>query len=78
MACGVADSELGQAVVLMLVRKEGVEIEDKALLNKIKKNLPNFMHPKYVEMYDALPRNPNGKVDRSKLSKEMKEKYSHE
>lgn len=74
---GVADLELGQAIVLLLVIKDGVEITEAALLAKIKKNLPNFMHPKYIEIRDALPRNPNGKVDRSNLSKEMKEKYAH-
>jgi acyl-CoA synthetase (AMP-forming)/AMP-acid ligase II len=35
------------------------------------------MHPKWLEIRVSLPRNPNGKVDRSQLSKEMKEKYSN-
>ena len=78
VACGVADLELGQAIVLLLVVKDGIEIEEQALLNKIKKSLPNFMHPKYLEIRESLPRNPNGKVDRSNLSKEMKEKYANE
>ena len=77
VATGVNDLELGQAIVLLLVLKENVEIDEKALLNKIKKALPNFMHPKYVEIRESLPRNPNGKVDRSNLSKEMKEKYAN-
>lgn len=77
VACGVNDLELGQAIVLLLVKKEDVEIEDKVLLSKCKKGLPNFMHPKHFEVRSSLPRNPNGKVDRSLLSKEMKEKYAN-
>ena len=78
VACGVPDLELGQAIVLLIVIKENAEIEEKQLLGKIKKALPNFMHPKYLEIRPSLPRNPNGKVDRSNLSKEMKEKYGNE
>lgn len=77
VACGVNDTELGQAIVLLLVKKDHIVATDKDILNKCKKALPNFMHPKYVEFREALPRNPNGKVDRSALSKEMKDKYEN-
>ncbi|MDC0601909.1 acyl-CoA ligase (AMP-forming), exosortase A system-associated [Aliiglaciecola sp.] len=77
VACGVNDLELGQAIVLMIVKKADSDVADKDILNKCKKAMPNFMHPKYVEFRDSLPRNPNGKVDRSSLSKEAKEKYQH-
>lgn len=77
VACGVNDLELGQAIVLMIVKKQGVELPEKDILNKCKKAMPNFMHPKHVEFKDSLPRNPNGKVDRSLLSKEAKEKYQN-
>lgn len=75
---GVPDLELGQAIVMTLVLKDSADIDHQALLGKIKRNLPNFMHPKHLEMFDALPRNPNGKVDRSALAKTMKEKYGNE
>ncbi|GAC21995.1 acyl-CoA ligase (AMP-forming), exosortase A system-associated [Paraglaciecola arctica] len=77
IACGVSNLELGQAIVLLIVVKDEHQISEKDLLNKCKKNLPNFMHPKWLEIRSHLPRNPNGKVDRSMLSKEMKEKYSN-
>jgi acyl-CoA ligase (AMP-forming) (exosortase A-associated) len=77
IACGVSNLELGQAIVLLIVVKDNHQISEKDLLNKCKKNLPNFMHPKWLEIRVSLPRNPNGKVDRSQLSKEMKEKYSN-
>ena len=78
IACGVNNLELGQAIVLLIVIKDEHDISEKDLLNKCKKSLPNFMHPKWLEIRSQLPRNPNGKVDRSTLSKEMKEKYGHE
>lgn len=76
VACGVNNLELGQAIVLLIVLKEGVSLTEKELLAKCKKSLPNFMHPKFLEIRSSLPRNPNGKVDRSRLSQEMKEKYA--
>ncbi|MCC2614883.1 acyl-CoA ligase (AMP-forming), exosortase A system-associated [Aestuariibacter halophilus] len=77
VACGVNDLELGQAIVVLMVLKEGEALDENALLALCKKHLPNFMHPKHLEVHEALPRNPNGKVDRSTLSKAMKEKYSN-
>ncbi|GAA0857970.1 acyl-CoA ligase (AMP-forming), exosortase A system-associated [Aliiglaciecola litoralis] len=77
IACGINDAELGQAIVLLLVKKDNVATSEKDILNQCKKALPNFMHPKHVEFRDALPRNPNGKVDRSALSKEVKDKYQN-
>lgn len=78
IACGVNDLELGQAIILLIVLKESAEISAQDILKKCKRTLPNFMHPKWLEIRDSLPRNPNGKVDRSLLSKEMKDKYSNE
>jgi acyl-CoA synthetase (AMP-forming)/AMP-acid ligase II len=78
IVCGVTDKELGQAIVLLMVFKDGQVLSEGEILAKCKKALPNFMHPKYLEIRSHLPRNPNGKVDRSLLSKEMKEKYGHE
>lgn len=77
VATGVNDLELGQAIVLLVVVKDNADISEQALLAKCKKSLPNYMHPKYFEIRESLPRNPNGKVDRSALSREMKEKYAH-
>lgn len=76
VACGVNNLELGQAIALLIVLKDQVSLTEKELLAKCKKSLPNFMHPKFLEIRTSLPRNPNGKVDRSSLSKEMKEKYA--
>ena len=36
------------------------------------KELPNFMQPKYIELVEKLPRNPNGKIDRKQLNNQFK------
>jgi acyl-CoA ligase (AMP-forming) (exosortase A-associated) len=77
VACGVNDIELGQAIVVIVVAKDDVTLSDKELLAKCKKSLPNFMHPKHFEVRNSLPKNPNGKIDRSLISKEMKERYAN-
>src|SRR5690606_16049101 len=38
------------------------------LLLSLKRSLPNYMIPRYIEVLDKFPLTPNGKVDRNKLS----------
>ena len=78
VSCGVPDKELGQAIAIKVVLKSASQLDEQALVKLIKKGMPNFMHPKYVELVDALPRNPNGKVDRSNITKELIARYGHE
>ncbi|WP_088330311.1 acyl-CoA ligase (AMP-forming), exosortase A system-associated [Lacimicrobium sp. SS2-24] len=78
IATSVADPELGQAIVVFVALKQPESMDEGSLLTKCKKNLPNFMHPKYLEIRESLPRNPNGKVDRALLAQQAKENYSHE
>lgn len=78
VAIGVADNMLGQAIALLVVLKTPASLDAQQLLSKCKKDLPNFMHPKWIEIRDSLPRNPNGKVDRSALAQATREKYTDE
>ncbi|WP_416306698.1 acyl-CoA ligase (AMP-forming), exosortase A system-associated [Neptunicella sp. SCSIO 80796] len=75
IATGVPDLELGQAIVVFIVLKQPESLGQDELTKALKKALPNFMHPKYIEIHTALPRNPNGKVDRALLAAQAKEKY---
>jgi len=68
VALGVADERLGQAILLVArgsARGEG------ALREYLKRELPNFMQPGEIVWRDALPRNPNGKLDRVALRAEL-------
>ncbi len=63
VAFGVPDPRLGAAIVLIVRGREGRE-DMAALSAYLRQNLPNFMQPQTIEWRDALPRNPNGKLDR--------------
>jgi len=63
VAFGVPDPRLGAAIVLIVRGKDGVADEER-LAAYLRQNLPNFMQPQAIEWRDALPRNPNGKLDR--------------
>lgn len=64
VALGVPDERLGQAVHLV-VRGTGDEAGLRAAL---KRDLPNFMQPQVIRWLDAMPINPNGKIDRTALA----------
>ncbi len=71
VALGLPDERLGQSVHLV-VRAAVTTSEDVSKLQSIlMKNLPNFMMPKAVHWYAAIPRGPNGKIDRAKLEQEL-------
>lgn len=66
-AFGVPDERLGQAIMLV-VRGEG-EDADVALKRFLKAELPNFMQPRDIIWQNELPRNPNGKLDRTEIER---------
>jgi acyl-CoA ligase (AMP-forming) (exosortase A-associated) len=67
VAWGVADDLIGQAILLAV----SARAEDKeALQRHLRAELPNFMQPKRILRFDELPRNANGKLDRSGIFRE--------
>lgn len=65
---GIADPRLGQAIVVV-ARGDGHA--EAALRQRLTRDLPSFMQPqRYVWLAD-LPRNPNGKLDRAALKREV-------
>lgn len=64
VAFGVADERLGQAVTLV-VRGDGAN--EARLRAHLKQELPGFMQPRDIVWRDALPRNANGKFDRTAI-----------
>lgn len=66
-AFGVPDPRLGQ-VILVVARANGsAEAAEAALRDRLRRELPAFQQPTYYRWRDALPRNANGKLDRSGL-----------
>ncbi|GGD52539.1 acyl-CoA ligase (AMP-forming), exosortase A system-associated [Erythrobacter arachoides] len=66
VAFGLPDARLGEAIHLV-VRGSG---EEGVLREVLRRELPNFMQPATIRWIDAMPLNPNGKVDRARLRKD--------
>ncbi|MEW7849603.1 acyl-CoA ligase (AMP-forming), exosortase A system-associated [Massilia aurea] len=64
---GIDDATLGQAIVAVAVADPGA-VDRAALLAECKRRLPAYMVPAHIVLRsEALPRNPNGKIDRNLL-----------
>lgn len=72
VALGLADARLGQAIHLV-VRGNANGDEQAGLRNYLKKELPSFMQPQHIHRRDSFPLNPNGKIDRPALARELAE-----
>lgn len=74
-AIGIEHDSLGQAIVVVVSTAEGIVFDPQAVLNQCKAQLPNFMVPTKIEVLPALPKNPNGKIDRKALSQQFAELF---
>jgi len=68
VALGVADKKLGQAIHLV-VRGNDEGLDE--LKKQLARELPNFMQPQVIHWRESMPLNPNGKIDRAALAKEL-------
>ena len=53
-----------------------LDISEDALKAALKRDLPSFMQPHAIEWREALPLNPNGKIDRTALYREVSERIA--
>ena len=67
-AFGVPDARLGQAIVVVV---RGEPAREDALRERLRRELPGFMQPARFDWREALPRNANGKLDRTALKAEL-------
>jgi acyl-CoA ligase (AMP-forming) (exosortase A-associated) len=67
-AFGIPDERLGQAIVVIV---RGNPDREADLRDRMRRELPSFMQPARYEWREVLPRNPNGKLDRSALKAEI-------
>lgn len=68
VAFGVADARLGQVIVVVV---RGDASREDALRERLRRELPSFMQPSRYDWRAELPRNANGKLDRSSLKLEL-------
>jgi acyl-CoA synthetase (AMP-forming)/AMP-acid ligase II len=64
---GLPDPRWGQAVTALVVAGQGVRVDPDRLLARCRERLASFKRPKRIEVVDALPRTPAGKVDKRAL-----------
>ena len=64
---GVPDPALGEAIKAYVVVQPGMRYREKQVIRHCQGRLENFMVPKFVEFVEALPKTPNGKIDKLKL-----------
>ena len=71
VALGVEDERLGHAIHLVVRAAPDVHNASEALPKALSKELPNFMQPHVIHWKETMPLNPNGKLDRTALKREI-------
>lgn len=69
-ALGVEDLRLGHRIVLVASAPDGGELDVAGLRAHLRRTLPRYMVPGEIVARPALPRSPNGKLDRALLKRE--------
>lgn len=68
---GVPDQKWGEAVKAVCVPKPGHSIDPDSVIAWARERLAGFKVPKSIDVIDALPRNPSGKI----LRRQLREPY---
>jgi long-chain acyl-CoA synthetase len=68
---GVPDEQWGEAVKAIVVKKPGVAVSAKELIDYARERIAGYKVPRSVDFIDALPRNPSGKI----LKRELRKPY---
>ncbi|QYG07816.1 acyl-CoA ligase (AMP-forming), exosortase A system-associated [Janthinobacterium sp. PAMC25594] len=77
VALGLPHAVLGQAIALLVTPAPGVALQRDKVLAACRARLPSYMVPLWLEIRDGvLPRNPNGKIDRPLLARELARAYA--
>ncbi len=71
VAVGVPHPVLGQVIAVVATAPKGRGPDAEALLCACRGQLPSYMVPQQIIERDTLPRNPNGKIDRTALRVEL-------
>jgi len=77
-ALGIPHAQLGQGVVLVASPPANGTLDEVALLEDCRRNMPQYMVPLLIVTRETLPRNPNGKIDRKLLAIELADTFKSE
>jgi len=64
---GLPHPDFGEAVTAVVVPRQGVQLDESAIIAKLKRELANYKVPKRVIVLADLPRNAMGKVQKNVL-----------
>lgn len=67
---GVPDEKLGEDIVACVELRPGQTVSENELKKFCREQLPAFMVPAVIKIYDELPKNQTGKVLKNKLKEE--------
>ncbi|MEM7327229.1 MAG: AMP-binding protein [Pseudomonadota bacterium] len=67
---GIPDDTIGKRVHAIVTTKDGNDVDTRAVLKQLGQDLPNYMVPRQIEILEALPKTPNGKVNVKLLTAE--------
>lgn len=70
-AIGIEHGTLGQAILLVVSLEAKQDFDKQQLIDICKNKLPNYMVPAKIEILPSLPKNPNGKIDRTLLTQQF-------
>jgi len=75
VALGIPHPIIGQAITIIATHSHGENKEK--LFEVCKKQLPNFMQPAHIEFITSMPKNPNGKIDRTYLTLQFNDLFTN-
>jgi len=73
---GVPDPLMGEEVCAYVVKKNGAEVTEAAIIQHCQSKLAKYKTPRYVEFVSALPRTSIGKIQKKELRRAAAEKYA--
>lgn len=75
VAIGLPHPTLGQGIAVVAKPKAGGPLAEAEILAACRRDLPLYMVPALFVERPELPRNPNGKIDRPALARELAESF---
>jgi len=73
---GVPDPVMGEEVCAYVVKKNGVDVTEAAIIQHCQSKLAKYKTPRYVEFVSALPRTSIGKIQKKELRRAAAQKYA--
>ena len=64
---GVPDKTYGEAVLAVVIRKEGSQVTEEILAEYVQSHMAKHKTPKYIRFVDSFPMTGSGKIQKFKI-----------